>query len=106
MKKSTPQYLFIASFFSSSIRMSEKKKFGDKKFKYGNFYKNKNVFNIYGIQIAKILISKKEPYYKKIPFKYLLGYNVDANVLRPLCIKRLQMIGYVRRFDTILAMIY
>ena len=42
---------------------------------------------------------------KKSPFKYFLGYNDDANVLRFLFIKLLQMIGYVKHFDTTLAII-
>ena len=41
---------------------------------------------------------KKEPYGKKGPFKYFLGYNGD-DTIRPLCIKLPQMIGYVKHFD-------
>ena len=33
--------------------------FGDKKFNKNNFYKNKKLFNIYDIDVDKILISKK-----------------------------------------------
>ena len=36
--------------------------FDDKKVNKSNFYKNKNVFNIYEIEVDKILISKKESY--------------------------------------------
>ena len=46
----------------------------------------------------KILVSKEEPYGTKNSFKYFIGYN-DNDVLRPLCIKLPQMIGYVRNFD-------
>ena len=36
---------------------------------------------------------------KKSLFKYFIGYN-DNDVIRPLCIKLPQMIGYVKCFDT------
>ena len=39
--------------------------FDDKKIIKSNFYKNKNLLNIYDIDINKILISEKEPYGKK-----------------------------------------
>ena len=35
---------------------------------------------------------------KKNSFKYFIGYNHD-DVIRPLCIKLTQMIGYVKYFD-------
>ena len=60
------------------------------------FIKNKKLFNIYDIDVDKILISKKEPYGKKSLFQYFLVYNDD--VIRPLCIKFPQMIGYVKHF--------
>ena len=91
-------YIYIF-FFSSSIRMNWKNIiFDDKKISKSNFYKNKNYFNIYDIDVSKILISKKEPYGKKSSLKYFLGYNDD--VIRPLCIKLPQMIGYVKCFDS------
>ena len=39
---------------------------------------------------------------KKKSFKYLVGYNDD--VIRPLCIKLPQMIGYVKCFESNKAM--
>ena len=65
-----------------------------------NFYKNKKLFNIHHLDIKKILVSKKESYGKKYLFKYYIGYNDDNDVIRPLCIKLPQMIGYVKRFDS------
>ena len=59
---------------------------------------------MYDIPVNKILISKKEPYGKKNSFKYFLGYNDD--VIRPLWIKLLQMIGYVMHFDSNKAMLF
>ena len=38
-------------------------------------------------------------YGKKSSFKYLIGYN-DDDVIRPLCIKLPQMIGYIKYFDS------
>ena len=72
----------------------------DKNINKSNFYKNKNIFNIYDIEVDKTLISKKEPYGKKILFKYFFGYNDDDDVIRPLCVKLPQMIGYVKHFDS------
>ena len=73
--------------------------FDDKKISKSNFYKNKKLFSIYDIEVDKILISKKESYGKKSSFKYFLGFN-DDDVIRPLCIKLPQMIGYVKHFDS------
>ena len=72
--------------------------FGDKKIKKTNFYKSKKVTKIVDVDVNKILVSKEEPYGTKNSFKYFIGYN-DNDVIRPLCIKLPQMIGYVRNFD-------
>ena len=72
--------------------------FGDKKIKKINFYKNKKVIKIDDTDVSKILVSKEEPYGSKNSFKYFIGYN-DNDVIRPLCIKLPQMIGYVRKFE-------
>ena len=71
---------------------------GNKKNKKSNFYKNKKVTKIDDIDVNKILVSKEEPYGTKNSFKYFIGYN-DNDVIRPLCIKLPQMIGYVRKFE-------
>ena len=72
--------------------------FGDKKIKTNDFYKNKKLIKIDDIDVNKILLSKKQPYGTKNSFKYFIGYN-DNDVIRPLCIKLPQMIGYVRKFE-------
>ena len=36
---------------------------------------------------------------KESSFRYFLRYN-DDNVIRPLCLKLPQMIGYVKQFDS------
>ena len=79
----------------------ERTNFADKKnkIKKSHFYKNKNVFKVDDINVNKILVSKKEPYGTNKSIKYFIGYNVD-NVIRPLCIKRPQIIGYVKCFDS------
>ena len=71
--------------------------FGDKKIKKSDFYKNKKVTKIDGIDANKILVSKKETYGTKNSFKYFIGYN--DNDIRPLCIKLPQTTGYVRKFE-------
>ena len=74
--------------------------FDGKKMNKSNFYKNKKLFNVCDIEVDKILISKIEPYSKKSSFKYFLRYSDDDYVMIPLCIKLLQMIGYVKHFDS------
>ena len=70
----------------------------DKKILKSDFYKNKKVTNINDIDANKLLVSKEEPYCTKNSFKYFIGYD-DNDVIRPLCIKLLQMTGYVRKFE-------
>ena len=68
--------------------------FDDKKIKKRNFYKNKKLSKIDDIDVNKILISKNEAYGRNSSFKYFIGYS-DDYVVRPLCIKLPQIIGYV-----------
>ena len=72
--------------------------FDDKKINKSNFYKNKKLFNIHDLDVNKILVSKKESYGTENSLKYFIGYNND-DVIRPLCIKLPQMIGYVKNFE-------
>ena len=51
------------------------------------------------LDVNKILVSKKEPYGTKKSLTYFIGCN-DDDVIRPLCIKLPQMIGYVKNFDS------
>ena len=60
--------------------------------------KNKKLIKIDDTDVNEILVSKKQPYGTKNSFKYFIGYN-DNDVIRPLCIKLPQMIGYVRKFE-------
>ena len=73
--------------------------FVDKKINKSNSYKNKKLSKIDDIHVNKILTSKKELYGKKSSFKHFIGYN-NNDVIRPLCIKLSQMIGYVKYFDS------
>ena len=78
--------------------MSEKNvNSGEKKVK-SNFYKNKKVTEIDDTDVNKTLVSKEEPYRTKNSFKYFIRYN-DNDIIRSLCIKLPQMIGYVRKFE-------
>ena len=61
--------------------------FGDKKINKSNFYKNKILFKIDDIDVNQMLVSTEKP------IKYFIGYD-DNDVIRPLCIKLPQMIGY------------
>ena len=69
--------------------------FEDKIINEINFYENKKLFNIHDLDVNKILVSKKESYGTKSSLKYFIGYN-DDDVIRPLCIKLPQMVGYVK----------
>ena len=51
-----------------------------------------------GVDVNKILVSKKEPYDTKNAFKYFVGCN-DNDVIRPLCVRLLQMTGYIRKVN-------
>ena len=72
--------------------------FGDKKNKKKWLYKNKNVAKTDDIDLNKILVSKEELYGTKNSLKCFIGYN-DNDVIRWLCIKIPQMIGYVRKSE-------
>ena len=72
--------------------------FEEKKIKKGDFYKNKKINSINEIDVNKILVFKKEPHGTKNSFKYFIEYN-DNDVVRPLCVRLLQMPGYARKFD-------
>ena len=72
--------------------------FDDKKIKKSDLYKNKKINEIDDINVNNILVSKKELYGTKNSFKYFNGYN-DNYIIRPLCIRLPQMIGYVRKFN-------
>ena len=63
-----------------------------------DFYKTKEVFEIDGINVNKILISKKEQHSTKNALKYFIGYN-DKDVIRPLCLRPPQMTGYAKNFN-------
>ena len=65
------------------------------------FTKNKKLFKIDDMNANKILVSKKELYGTKNSLEYFIGYN---DVIGPLCVKLLQMIGYVKHFDSNKAM--
>ena len=88
--------MFYIFFFSAKYK--NEINFDDKKINKNNFYKNKKPFNLHGLDVNKILVSKKESYGTKNSLKYFIGYNGD--VIRPLCIRLPQMIGYVKHFDS------
>ena len=79
--------------------IGENMNFDNEKINKSNFYKSKKLFSIDDIDFGKILVSKKEPYVEESSFRYFIGYK-DNDVIRPLCIKLSQMVGYVRHFDS------
>ena len=72
--------------------------FKDKKIRKSTFYKDKTVNNIEDVVVNNILVSKKESYGNKNSLKYFIGCN-DNDIIRPLCIRLPQMIGYARNSD-------
>ena len=73
--------------------------FSNKNIKKSDFCnKNKKIFNIYDIDVNKILVSKTEQYGKHNSFKYFIGYN-DNGVIRPLYLFLSQTTGYINKFD-------
>ena len=72
--------------------------FGDKKIKKSDFYKNKKPNNIEDNDVNNTLVSKKESYGNKNLLKYFIGSN-NNDIIRPICIKLLQMTEYGRKFN-------
>ena len=64
-----------------------------------DFYKikNKKIFNIDGIDVNKILVSKKVSYGKNNSFKDFIGYN-DNDIIRPLFVKFPHITSYSNKF--------
>ena len=69
-----------------------------KKIEKSEFYKNKKVFQIDDVDLNKKLVSKKEPYGTKNSLRYFIEYNYN-DLIRRLCVRLPQMIGYARKFD-------
>ena len=68
-----------------------------KEFLKSDFYKNKKITKIDDVDVNKVLVSKKELYGTKKLLKHFIGHNDD--VIRPLCVRLPQMMGYARTFD-------
>ena len=73
--------------------------FDDKKINKHIFYRSRKPFNLNNININKIITSKEISYGKNNSIKYFIGYNDEEGVIRPLLLKRPQMIGYLKEFD-------
>ena len=50
------------------------------------------------LMLTKYQFQKKDPYVTNKSITYFIGYN-DDDVIRSLCIKLPQMIGYVKCFE-------
>ena len=53
-----------------------------KKISKSNFYKSKKLFNIFDLDVNKILVSKTKSYSKKNSLKCFIGYNDDDAFLK------------------------
>ena len=73
--------------------------FDDRKIKKKVFYRSRKPFSMNDIDINKILISKEVVYGTENSLKYFNGYIDEDNVIKPLCLKLPQMIGYLKEFD-------
>ena len=78
--------------------------FDDKKIKKNISYRTRKPFNVSDIDVNKIVISKKLVYGTKNSLKYFIGYIDEDDVIRPLLLKLLQMIGYLKEFDDSMTM--
>ena len=73
--------------------------FDDKKIKKTIFYRSRRPFSVNDIDVNEILISKEVVYGTKNSLKYFIGYIDEDNVIKPLCLKLPQMIGYFKEFN-------
>ena len=73
--------------------------FDDKKIKKIIFYRSRRPFSVNNIDVNEILISKEVVYGTKNSLKYFIGYIDEDNVIKPLCLKLPQMIGYLKKFN-------
>ena len=73
--------------------------FDDKKIKKDIFYRSRKPFNVSDIDVNKIVIFKEVVYGTKKSLTYIIGYNDEEDVIRPLLLKLPQMIGYLKEFD-------
>ena len=68
------------------------------------FYRSRKPFSVNDIDVNKILISKEVVYGTKNYLKYFVGYIAEDNIIKPLCLKLHQMIGYLKEFDDSMTM--
>ena len=78
--------------------------FDNKKIKKNIFYGSRKPFSVGDIDVNKILISKEVVYGTKNSLKYFIAYNDEDDIIRPLCLKLPQMIGYLKEFDDSMTM--
>ena len=64
----------------------------------------KKPFSVNDIDVNEILIFKEVLYGTKNLLKYFIGYIDEDDVIRPLCLKLPQMIGYLKEFDNSMTM--
>ena len=62
------------------------------------FQQNKSPISIFGVNIAKTVVSVKVPFGKMV-FRYFIGYENDYEKFIPLCILLPKMSAHRRDFD-------
>ena len=73
-------------------------KFGDIVVNKKEFHASKQAIAINLVDTDKIVVSGKFKYSHN-GFKYFIGYSVNDDIIRPLCIVLPQMSGYIKYFD-------
>ena len=75
-----------------------------KKIKKNILYRSRKPFNVSDIDVNKIIISKEVVYGTRNLLKYLIEYNDEEDVIKPLLLKLPQMIEYLTEFDNSMTM--
>ena len=78
--------------------------FDDKIIRKNIFYRGRKPFNVSDTDVNKIVISKEVVYGTKNSLKYFIGYIDKDDVIKPLLLKRPQMIGYLKEFNDSMTM--
>ena len=78
--------------------------FDETKIKKNIFYRIRKPFDVSNIDVNRIVISKEVVYGTKNFIKYFIGYFDEDDVVRPLLLNLLQMIGYLKKFNDSMTM--
>ena len=82
--------------FFDDIMSEQSIVFDDKKINKNSFCRSRKPLNLNDVDVNKITTSKELLYGKKNSLKYFIGCNDEEDVTRPLLLRLLQMIGYLK----------